>query len=62
MKTFKMTEAVARKLADFDRYYRATRSHGEWIVWDDKSDHIVEFDWRTIEGACLDLETEEKTR
>lgn len=49
-----MTEAQARKLADLDRYYRPMQLRsGRWIVWDDKSEHEVEF---TPRGVWEDLE------
>ena len=52
-----LTEALARKLADLDKYYRPVLRRGEWIVWDEQSDHVVEFDERTIERARQDIIT-----
>lgn len=44
------TEAQARILAEFDKDYRARKlNNHQWIVWCDNSDHIVEFDQRTID-------------
>jgi hypothetical protein len=39
-----MTEQLARQLAKMDRNYSARCIRGQWLVWDAKSDHRVEFD------------------
>jgi hypothetical protein len=39
-----MTKEQAEQLAKFDETYRARKVRGQWIVWCDASDHVVEFD------------------
>ena len=41
-----MTEdqALILALADTEGDYRARRIRGEWCVWSDAADHVVEFD------------------
>jgi hypothetical protein len=39
-----MTEAQAKYLAASEPDYRAKKMRGEWVVWCDASDHVVEFD------------------
>jgi len=51
------TEAAARKLADLDRYYRPVRLRsGRWIVWDDRSEHEVEFDENAFNGPLSEVD------
>jgi hypothetical protein len=52
-----MTEAQARKLADFDRNYRPMRLRsGRWIVWDDRSEHEVEFNEHEFNGPLTETD------
>ena len=53
-----MNEFLARFLASDYEGYRARKLHGHWVVWDDVSDHVVEFDRRDIEAAKAELEAE----
>ena len=45
-----MNERQAKLLAGNDRDYSARRVQGRWVVWSAASDHVVEFDDRTIES------------
>jgi len=47
-----LTQAQAERLAKHDDDYRARKLHGRWVVWCDASDHVVEFDARTIAAAA----------
>ena len=47
-----MTKEQAETLAKHDRAYRARKICGHWVVWCDASDHVVEFDQRTIDAAA----------
>jgi hypothetical protein len=48
-----LTQAQAEALATLDdQDYRARKLHGHWVVWSDASDHVVEFDARTIDNVC----------
>lgn len=48
-----MTRAQAEYLAASfnDADYQAKRVHGDWVVWCHASDHVVEFDQRTLDAA-----------
>lgn len=49
-----MTQEIAEYLAEsFD--YRARKIRGQWLVWCDESDHVVEFERETIERAAIVL-------
>jgi hypothetical protein len=48
-----MSQAVAQYLASSDPEYRARKLHGKWCVWCDASDHVVEFEPRTVAAAEL---------
>ena len=50
-----MTERQARILALRDRDYFARKLRGQWVVWDDKSDHAVDFDYMVDELMIEDL-------
>ncbi len=39
-----MTHEQAELLAKHDETYRARKLRGQWVVWCDASDHVVEFD------------------
>jgi hypothetical protein len=43
-----MTEHQAKELAKFDETYRARKLRGQWVVWCDASDSVVEFDRPSI--------------
>ena len=55
MNTFEMTEPLARKLADLDKNYHPMCLRGEWVVMDAVSEHVVEFDRRTLVRALEDV-------
>ncbi len=55
------TEGQAKTLAKHDKHYRAIKTQTAvpssiWIVWDDASDHIVEFDRDSVDAADEDKE------
>ena len=45
-----MTREQAEQLAKHDGTYRARKLGGQWVVWCDASDHVVEFDRPSIAG------------
>lgn len=38
-----MTQEIAEHLASQTKGYRARKMRGQWVVWCDESDHVVEF-------------------
>lgn len=46
-----LTQNQAEQLATLDDDYRARKMHGRWVVWSDASEHVVEFDNRTIDNV-----------
>jgi hypothetical protein len=49
-----LTEQQAKLLATMGPKYRARRLRGQWCVWDEISDHVVEFN--DVEGCIAALE------
>ena len=43
-RSYQVTRAMAEYLAKTEKDYRARKLRGQWVVWCDTSDHIVEFD------------------
>jgi hypothetical protein len=51
-----LTKPVAQHLAaESGDGYCARKLHGHWVVWCNASDHVVEFDPRTIQNAVSAL-------
>ena len=50
-----MTEQQAKRLAKHSRTYRARQIKGNWVVWCDASDHVVEFDRYDL-NPCTDID------
>jgi hypothetical protein len=55
-----LTKDMATMLAGTFRGYRARHLHGHWIVWCDRSDHVVEFDPSLIEQARIATQADEE--
>lgn len=47
-----MTKEQAHQLATLDKAYRVRKLRGQWVVWCDASDHVVEFPDKMIEAAA----------
>lgn len=47
-----IAEYLAQAMDDGSGEYRARKLGGKWCVWCDPSDHVVEFDRRTIMDAA----------
>jgi hypothetical protein len=55
-----MTEEQAKRLAALFKGYRARKLRGQWLVWCDASDHVVEFDQDIIEQAAQSIHEHEE--
>jgi hypothetical protein len=53
-----LTRELANKLAEHDQNYYARCIRGNWCVWDEVSDHAVEFDLAALKAAAVELNGE----